>query len=383
MSNAALRATAPSAIAGRSPVRLHRVEAAVQDQQPAVEDEPDREGLKTLGDDDGVLRGELAALVDEAHDRLGENDREEPGRDEEEGDLAETAVERTTQAGRVVPRGEPGERREEHGRHGDGEDTLREHVQAERLVDRGGRELGVEQPRSEQRVDEEVHVHEADRQRHRQHQDEHALHRRVAPVDDHRQPAVEAAQPRNRQEELHERPEHDDAGVEVQLPALVVDPRDAEEEPDDDHRVPGDRSECGEREVVVRVEDPHDDPGQAEEDDDREEDAGQPDGEVVVAARVAERAHEERREEDEHRGDPAEDQQRQPEERRCDAPCALALPLLEQLAEDRHEGARERRISDERAHEVRDLDRDRERVDQPDDAEEVRADHLAHEAEDA
>ena len=63
------------------------------------------------------------------------------------------------------------------------------------------------------------------------------------------------------------------------------------------------------------------------------------------------------------------------------ARCLLAL--LEQLAEDGDERAGERRVRDERAHEVRDLDRDRERVDQPGDAEVVRADHLAHEAEHA
>ena len=39
---------------GRHPVRLHRVEAAVEDEHPAVEDEPDRERLQALGDDRGV-----------------------------------------------------------------------------------------------------------------------------------------------------------------------------------------------------------------------------------------------------------------------------------------------------------------------------------------
>ena len=61
----------------------------------------------------------------------------------------------------------------------------------------------------------------------------------------------------------------------------------------------------------------------------------------------------------------------------------FSLALLEQLAEDRDERAGERGVGDERAHEVRDLDRDRERVDEPGDAEEVGADHLAHEAEHA
>ena len=72
--------------------------------------------------------------------------------------------------------------------------------------------------------------------------------------------AVEASQPRHGEQEQLERPEHHDACVEVELRALVLDPRDSEQEADDDHRVPRDRRERGQREVVVRVEDPDDDP---------------------------------------------------------------------------------------------------------------------------
>ena len=107
------------------------------------------------------------------------------GRDEQERDLAQPAVERAAEPAMSSARGEPRERREEHGGHRDGEDALREHVQAERLVDRRRRELGVEEPRREERVDEEVHVDEPDRERHREHQHEDALDSGVAPVDDH------------------------------------------------------------------------------------------------------------------------------------------------------------------------------------------------------
>src|SRR5262249_33552281 len=55
----------------------------------------------------------------------------------------------------------------------------------------------------------------------------------------------------------------------------------------------------------------------------------------------------------------------------------------EQLAEDRDERAGERGVSDEGAHEIRDLNRDRECVDEARDAEEVGAHHLADEPEDA
>ena len=124
-------------------------------------------------------------------------------------------------------------------------------------------------------------------------------------------------------------------------------------------------------------------PGQPEQDDDREQDAGKADREVVVAARVSERAHEQRREQDEERRHAAEDEQRQPEERRGDTPRPLALALLQQVAEHRHERTGQRGVREERAHDVGDEDRDRERVDEAGDAEEVRAHHLADETEDA
>ena len=73
----------------------------------------------------------------------------------------------------------------------------------------------------------------------------------------------------------------------------------------------------------------------------------------------------------------------EPEDRRCDAPRSSALTLFEQLAEDRDEGARERRVRDERSDEVRDLEGDREGVDLPGRAERVRSDDLANEPEHA
>ena len=368
--------------ARRHPVRLHGVEAPVEDQHPAVEDEADRERHQALRDDRRVLGRELAALVDEPHDRCGEHDRHQARRDQEERDLAEPRVERAPQTRVVAPCGEAGERRKEDGRHGDGEHALRQHVQAERLVDGRRSELGVQQPRCEQRVDQEVHVDEADRQRDREHQDEHAADRRVAPVEHHRQAPVEPPQPWDRKQELDDRPEDDDARIEIELRVLARDPRYAEDETEDDHEVPCDRRERRQREVVVGVEDPDDDPRQAEENDDREQHAREPDCEVEVPAGIPERPHEERREQDEDRGQAAEDQESQPEERRGDAPRALALTTLEQLAEDRDERARQRGIGDERTDEIRDLDRDRERVDLPADAEEVRGDHLSYEAED-
>ena len=96
-----------------------------------------------------------------------------------------------------------------------------------------------------------------------------------------------------------------------------------------------------------------------------------------------ERRDHERGDQDEEGRHTAQAEEHQPEERGRDAPGPLPLPFLQQLAEDRDERRRERGIRDERAHQVRDLERDREGVDLPCGAEVVRRDDLANETEDA
>ena len=140
---------------------------------------------------------------------------------------------------------------------------------------------------------------------------------------------------------------------------------------------------AGMREVVVAVEDPDDDPGDAEQRDDREEDPREADGERASPPGSPKGAITSGASRMKIAVSAVEAEQHQPEEARGDAPGALALALLEQLAEDGHERRRERGVRDERADEVRDLERDRERVDLPGGAEVVGGDDLAHEAEDA
>ena len=89
------------------------------------------------------LAGEGAALVEQADDRLGEHGADDRRRDEQERDLPRDP--RATVAAKpaqVAARGEARERREEHGRDRDREHPLREHVDQERLLDRGRREVG-------------------------------------------------------------------------------------------------------------------------------------------------------------------------------------------------------------------------------------------------
>ena len=79
----------------------------------------------------------------------------------------------------------------------------------------------------------------------------------------------------------------------------------------------------------------------------------------------------------------AQAEEEEPEQRRGDAPRPSAVALLEQLAEHRHERAGEGGVRDEDADQVRDLERDRERVDRAPRAEVVARDHLADQPEDA
>ena len=135
--------------------------------------------------------------------------------------------------------------------------------------------------------------------------------------------------------------------------------------------------------MVVGVEDPDDDPRDAEQDHDREEHAREPDREGLVPARDAEEADDPRRDQDEERAERGQPEQHQPEEARGDAPGALALALLDQLAEDGDERRGQRGVGEERPDEVRELVGDGERVDRAVRAEVVGRDDLANEADHA
>ncbi len=169
--------------------------------------------------------------------------------------------------------------------------------------------------------------------------------------------------------------------IHVQLCVLAGDTRDAQPEADDDGEVPEHRCQGGDTEVVVRVEDPDDDATEPEQYDDREEDTREADGQIDVAARIAERPHQNRGNEDEQSREPAEREEHEPEDRRGDAPSSLPLALLEQVAEDGNERSGESSVGEERPYEVRDLEGDGEGVDLPVDPEVVRGDHLADETE--
>ena len=151
------------------PVRLQAEERPVQQQHRAVEHEAGAERGQRARDDGGLARVEVAALEEDADDRLSQRGADDRGGREQEDDLAQTARHLRPEAGRVAAGGEAGERREEHGRDRDGEHPLREHVDEERLLNRVRREIAVDQARCEEGVDHRVDVDQAEAERDRDH----------------------------------------------------------------------------------------------------------------------------------------------------------------------------------------------------------------------
>src|SRR5439155_203886 len=174
-------------------------------------------------------------------------------------------------------------------------------------------------------------------------------------------------------------PDEDRNGVHVELCVDRVRVRNPDDETEDDREVPEDRAECRNREALVAIENSHDDSRDPEQDDDRKENSGKADRELPIAARIAEEADDPRGEQDEERCQAGQHEQHEPEETRGDAPGALPVTPLEQLGEDRDECSGQGEVRDESPEQVRDLERDRERVDLPADSEVVGGDHLADE----
>jgi hypothetical protein len=136
--------------------------------------------------------------------------------------------------------------------------------------------------------------------------------------------------------------------------------------------------------VLERVEHPHHEAGEGEQRDDREHQLRQRDREAgeggvgVEAGR--EHGHDPRRGENERERDPAEPEADQRQKSRGDAKGLASLSLLEQLGEDRDEGALQGGVGEQGPDQVGDLEGDRERRHGPGDAEQAGRDDLPHQA---
>ena len=194
----------------------------------------------------------------------------------------------------VVASGEPGQAGKEDRRDGDREHSLREHVDPKRRVDRGRRDLRIDEAAREEASIDAVEVDEAEPER------TGSISTKTRRTAGSRQSMTarrrssSPAQPRQRQQELDHGPDQDRAGVDVQLRVLGARARDADQEADDDREVPEDRRQRRHGEVLVAVQDPDDDPRDPEQDDDREEDLREADGEVFLVGREPEQGDDQR-----------------------------------------------------------------------------------------
>ena len=286
---AAFRPRLPSATAGRDPGRLQAEEGAVRASASSplkVEARPRRRRARRRPPASGP-GANVAPLVEQADDRLGEHGRR-----------ARSRARAGTRSGAARCRPCAGSRRRSPRAAQRARATGRAPVatatenipagacrcgrpcrsRSARARGRSGATAKIESMTSV-----EVDQPEAERDRHHQHED--AAHGRVAPVEHQLQAPVALAQPRHRQQHLdHRRRSGSRSRRRRACASIVSRVRDAEHEAEDDREVPEDRRQRRDGEVVVAVEDPDDDPGDAEQRDDREEHAREPDRELLVAA---------------------------------------------------------------------------------------------------
>ena len=233
------------------------------------ENENQNSASDTASVDAGV---ELAALVDEPRDRLREHERRRRGRDQQQRDLPHAGAARAAQAVEVAAGGEAADSA--------GNSTvatateniaLREHVDAERASIARGASSVTSEPSD--RVDQQVEVDQPEADRHRQHQPQDLADARVAPV---RRRSC-SWKPTRRSTGRHITScttvpgEHADR-VRVEL-VRALEQRLQRDQHDDDHEVPDQRRDRRDREVVVGVEDPDDEPVEPEQHHDREQHA--------------------------------------------------------------------------------------------------------------
>jgi hypothetical protein len=155
-----------------------------------------------------------------------------------------------------------------------------------------------------------------------------------------------------------------------------------QDEDGDDRDVPEERRNRERRESAVAVEDPDDHPADPEQDQDREEDLREVDGEVeeLPLEPGGEERHQQRRGEDEDRGDRPEHHRHQEDQLGGEPERLAPVALLELLDEDWDEGRLDRGVGEQAADEVGDLEGDRERRHRPTDPEVAGCDDLPHQA---
>ena len=158
--------------------------------------------------------------------------------------------------------------------------------------------------------------------------------------------------------------------------------RDQQDQHGDDRQIPEQRRDRKGAEAVVAVEDPNHDTAHPEHDQDREEDLGEGDGEIEDLPFEAGREewHDHRREEDEQRRNRTQHEGDQEQQGRGEPEGLAVVLFLQLLGEDGDEGRLQRRIGEEGANQVWDLEGDREGRHRTADAVVAGGDDLADEA---
>ena len=162
-------------------------------------------------------------------------------------------------------------------------------------------------------------------------------------------------------QELHDGRHQPRDRVRVDL-VVAVEAGMERDQPGQDHQVPDRRRDRRDRELVVGLEDPDEQSGEAEQQHDREQHARQARGQRVAECDCPVNSrHDQTRDQRPDHSERAERDQDHPEQRRGDAERLALAALAEQLGEDRHERGRQRRLREQVAEQVRDLGGERER----------------------
>ena len=236
--------------------------------------------------------------------------------------------------------------------------------------------------RAEAGVDEDVEVDDPDADRHRQEKDQDLTDALVAPVEAQREPELDPSQSRTDHQQLHDRRHEPRDRVCVDL-VVAMEVTVQSDQQHQDHEVPGRGRERRDRELVVGLEDPDEQTGEAEEQDDGEEHAREPGRQARRDAAAGEQRHDQPSRCRPQNRQGTERDEDHPKERRGDAERLALATALQQFRKHRHERRRERRLREEVAEQVRDLRGQRERRRRRRGREVRRLSHFSSEASDS
>ena len=340
---------------------LARVEPRRQDLDEDQRGQPDAVAQQRPARLPDVVDAELPVLVERRDQRHREQPQRDRRRQREQQREPQPPVEQRRVLGGIVVAVVPGEARQQHGAECHAQQSARELHQAVGIGD--PRDPAVAQQRGELRVDERRNLRRRHAEDRRAHQQQHAPHALVAPVEARARQHPDARERRDLERELRDAP---DGHTPRQREDRRVEEAREEQRGADDRQVEQHRRERRDREAPVDVEHAAGQRHQRHEQDVGEDDADHLRGELDLARRAREAAGEQIHEP--RRGQHARDRhaEQQDGEQRADAADQVARRVLAALpvvfAEDRHERLREGPLREHPAQDVGQPERRLERV---------------------